>query len=80
MTAQDETALIVQRLRTDQDYRPAPLDLRLAIPAVSLWVALLAAGSRGERVALAVCAVFALVAVIAGGAVSYTHLTLPTTF
>ena len=73
MTAQGETALIVQRLRTDQDYRPAPLDLRLAIPAVSLWVALLVAGSRGERVALAVSAGFALVAAVAAGVLRWLH-------
>ncbi len=73
MTAQDETALIVRRLRTDRDYRPAPLDLRLAIPAVSLWVALLAAGSRGERVALAVSVGFALVAAVAASVLGWLH-------
>lgn len=71
MIAQDETALIVQRLRTDQDYRPAPLDLRLAIPAVSLWVALLVVGSRGERVALVVSVGFALVAAVAAGVLGW---------
>lgn len=73
MTAQGETAFIVRRLRSDRDYRPAPLDLRLAIPAVSLWVALLVAGNRGERVALVVSVGFALVAALAGGALGWLH-------
>lgn len=73
MTVQGETAFIVRRLRTDRDYRPAPLDLRLAIPAVSLWVALLVAGNRGERVALVVSVGFALVAGVAAGALGWLH-------
>ena len=73
MTAQGETAFIVRRLRSDRDYRPAPLDLRLAIPAVSLWVALLVAGNRGERVALVVSIGVALVAALAGGALGWLH-------
>lgn len=71
MTAPSETSLIIRRLRTDQDYRAAPLDLRLAIPAVSLWGALLVAGSRGECVALAVSLGFALVAVISAVALGW---------
>ena len=73
MTARGETALVIRRLRTDWDYRPAPLDLRLTIPAMSLWVVLLVAGRRGERVAIAVSVGFALVAAVTGGVLGWLH-------